>query len=148
MSVPLFHTAPLSVAIFFCPSDNLELAAIFTRQVQMHRGRVGQNTKEDVIGNLLTMTIRLVGNLIFLQNIPPQQGPDVCVLQDNGQAGISSTCWDTLLMNTQGMIGISNLDQDGAKDDEKQVAEEGDLQKYQQPAISDSLGSFSGRENK
>ena len=51
-------------------------------------------------------------------------------------------------MNTQGMIGISNLDQDGAKDDEKQVAEEGDSQKYQQPAISDSLGSFSGRENK
>ena len=51
-------------------------------------------------------------------------------------------------MNTQGMIGISNLDQDGAKDDEKQVAEEGDLQKFQRIAISDSLGSFSGRENK
>ena len=145
MSVPLFHTAPLSVAIFFCPSDNLELAAI----LQMHRGRVGQNTKEDVIGNLLTMTIRLMGTgqPDTFYKISPPAGTR-CVLQDNGQEGISSTCWDTLLMNTQGMIGISNLDQDGAKDDEKQLPEECDSQKYQRPAISDSLGSFSGRENK
>ena len=71
MSVPLFHTAPLLVAIFFCLSDNLELAAILARQVQMHRGRVGQNTKEEVIGNLLKMIIRLMGSLIFLQNISP-----------------------------------------------------------------------------
>ena len=71
MSVPLFHTAPLSVAIFFCLSDNLELAAILARQVQMHRGRVGQNTNEEVIGNLFTVTIRLMGSLIFLQNISP-----------------------------------------------------------------------------
>ena len=77
MSVPLFHTAPLSVAIFFCPSDNLELAAILSRQVQMHRGRVGQNTKEDVIGNLLTMTIRLMGSLILFTKYSSKQGPDV-----------------------------------------------------------------------
>ena len=147
MSVPLFHTAPLSVAIFFCPSDNLELAAILSGQVQMHRGRVGQNTKEEVIGNLLIMTIRSMESLIFYKISPPAARTR-CALQENVQAGISSTCWDTLLVNSQGMIGICNLDQDGAQGDEKQIPEECDLQKYQQTAISDSLGSFSGRENK
>ena len=113
MSVPLFHTAPLLVAIFFCLLDNLELAAKLARQVQMHRGRVGQNTNEEVIGNLFTVTIRLMGSLIFYKIFPPAAGTR-CVLQDNVQTGISSTCWDTMLVNTEGMIGICNLDQDGA----------------------------------
>ena len=47
-------------------------------------------------------------------------------------------------MNTQGMIGISNLDQDGAKGDEKQVEKKGTYRNTSSLRLATHLAPFQG----